>query len=657
MRWWHAVQDGVLTQAPATGLTTVKRRRAASPGGGCSGIEGAHLMLDHRYVLRLDEQWVKGSSGADAGRPLTPLQCQVLYWSRCGRTIAQIASRLARPLDEVLEAVSVLRRDGIVALRPAGRGQAAGATLTRERRHIDTLPWLWRQQRARYADRPYIRLPGDGAVLTYGEAGALVEAVAHRLRAAGVAKGDRVALLAAPHPDSVLVFWAATSIGAIVVPISSELPRPAQQDLIERCAPKIVFAEPRCAEAIGRANTLGCAWTRLRAPRRPARRRPVSPRLARRERQSACDLRDPVEENDAAVILFTSGSTGVPKGVVLSQGALCRSARLVVAAIYEFRQRGRALQPGRLPLDERACATRSWQRSAAGASFVLPDRLARHSPWPRSSWSAADGVTVLSVVPELPQGPGRLGPSSGAGRSGQRPLRSHHRGHAAADAGGASARADGGAGLRLLRPDRDRRRLRLRPPGRADAGPRHDRPAARVIAQIVDEQGKLVRGSGVGELRIYSENVMSGYYREPELTRTVLRDGWLYTGDLVSRRRDGRLVLHGRKRDVVKDAQGELIYLTEIEAALEEDPAVAEAAVCDYRDPQGEEQFAAFIRARPATGQQSELVSRLRRMLLTSLGARKVPQRFVVVADLPRCGSRKVDKRQLVSGLLGHGDV
>jgi acyl-coenzyme A synthetase/AMP-(fatty) acid ligase len=178
-----------------------------------------------------------------------------------------------------------------------------------------------------------------------------------------------------------------------------------------------------------------------------------------------------------------------------------------------------------------------------------------------------------------------------------------------------------------------------------------------VIAQIVNEQGELVPGQGVGELRIYSENVMSGYYREPELTRAILRDGWLYTGDLVSRRSDGRLILHGRKRDVIKDARGDLIYLGEIEAALERDAGVAEAAVCSYRDPQEEEQLAAFVRARPGIVQESELVNRLRHMLLASLGARKVPQRIVVVADFPRCGNQKVDKAQLVGGLPCHGDV
>ena len=396
-------------------------------------------------------------------------------------------------------------------------------------------------------------------------------------------------------------------------------------------------------------------WIRLRAPCRAG---PSSPGFATwlgASAGSACELRDPVEEDDAAVILFTSGSTGVPKGVVLSQGALCRSARLV-AAIYEFRSADVLFSPGdfhsmsglRNPL----LAT-----VAAGASFVLPDRLARHSPLAAVELVHEHGVTVLSVVPNflkvLAGSAHRLAPDVLASvrciltTAAMLPptLAERLRVLTAAPVCDYYGLTETAGGCVFVRPGEQTL-------ARGTIG----RPRG-VIAQIVDEQGELVRGSGVGELRIYSENVMSGYYREPELTRTVLRDGWLYTGDLVSRRRDGRLVLHGRKRDVVKDAQGELIYLAEIEAALEQDPAVAEAAVCDYRDPQGEEQFAAFIRARPATGQQSELVSHLRQMLLTSLGARKVPQRFVVVADLPRCGSRKVDKRQLVSGLLGHGDV
>src|SRR5688572_29610272 len=107
MRWWRAVQDCVVARASAPRLTEAKRRRAASPDGERSGIGRARVVLDHRCLLRLDEQWAKlrGGSGADAERRLTSLQCQVIYWGRRGRTIAQIASRLARPLDEVVAAV------------------------------------------------------------------------------------------------------------------------------------------------------------------------------------------------------------------------------------------------------------------------------------------------------------------------------------------------------------------------------------------------------------------------------------------------------------------------------------------------------------------------------------------------------------------------
>jgi acyl-coenzyme A synthetase/AMP-(fatty) acid ligase len=635
-----------------TRLATTRRTKAATADGSAS----ARLTINPRYLLRLEQQWVRrrGAAGSGPGRVLTTLQCQILYWSLRGETIAQISARVARPLDEVIAAVADLRGSGIVALRPAGRGATAGATRPGRRRHVDTLPWLWRQQRMRYVNRPYMRLRDGGAALTYGEAGALVEAVARRLRAAGVEKGDRVALVAAPHPDAVLVFWAAASIGAIVVPISSELPRPAQRDLLARCAPKIVFAEPPCMEAVDE----GVHRVALDAPAGAARPGPSSPGFASwlgARAGPAFDDQHPVEDGDAAVILFTSGSTGSPKGVVLSQGALCRSARLI-AAIYEFRSQDVLFSPGdfhsmsglRNPL----LAT-----VAAGASFVLPDRAARHHPLAAVDLVHGHGVTILSVVPTflkvLAGSTHRLAPELLASvrciltTAAKLPptLGERLRALTAAPLCDYYGLTETCGGCIFVRPSEQ-----------ALARGTIGRPRG-VIAQIVDEQGALVPDSGVGELRIYSENVMSGYYREPELTRTVLRDGWLYTGDLVSRNRDGRLILHGRKREIIKDAQGDLIYLAEIEAALEQAPMVAEAAVCSYRDRQDEEQLAAFIRVEPGATQESELVSRLRRMLLTSLGPRKVPQRFVVVADFPRCGNQKVDKRQLVGGLPGHGGV
>ena len=291
---------------------------------------------------------------------------------------------------------------------------------------------------------------------------------------------------------------------------------------------------------------------------------------------------------------------------------------------------------------------------AAGASFVLPDRLARHSPLAAVELVHEHGVTVLSVVPNF------LKVLAGSA-------------HRLAPDVLASVRCVLTTAAMLPPTLAERLRVLTAAPvcdyyGLTEtcggcvfvASDEHGRAAGTigrprgVIAQVVDEQERLVPAGVVGELRIYSENVMSGYYREPELTATILRDGWLYTGDLASRRADGLLVLHGRRRDVIKDARGDLICLGEIECVLEQEEAVAEAAVCGHRDAQGEERLAAFIRPATTVVNERALVDQLRQLLATTLGGRRVPQRFIVVADFPRCANRKINKERLVSEHLGH---
>jgi acyl-coenzyme A synthetase/AMP-(fatty) acid ligase len=629
--------------------------RPRQPATGTRAARAAILAFDHRYALDLDQQRIvrRGARGASAVRAITSLQAQILYWGLRSQTIASIARRVARTEDEVLAAIAVLRRDRIITLRHRNGTELVERALAQDRRHAHTLARLWRQQRRRHAKHPYMVFGADGVTVSYAQAGALVDAVAARLCAQGVRKGDRVAVLAAPQPEAVLVLWAAMTIGAIFVPINSELPIPAHRALLERCAPKIAFAEPRCAEALGEH----IPWVALDAPSVGSASSWWSSAFAQwlgSGARSASVISSPVED-DPAVILFTSGSTGMPKGVVLSQGALYRSARLV-ASIYDLDASDVILSPGEFH-SMSGLRNPILAGAAAGASFVLTTALERQHPLAAAELVRRLGVTLLSVVPMflkiLATATHRVTP--GALASVRCILTT-----------AATLPPTLAARLRSLTeaPVCDYYGLTETCGGCVFvASDEHGRAAGTigrprgVIAQVVDEQERLVPAGVVGELRIYSENVMSGYYREPELTATILRDGWLYTGDLASRRADGLLVLHGRRRDVIKDARGDLICLGEIECVLEQEEAVAEAAVCGHQDAQGEERLAAFIRPATTVVNERALVDLLRQLLATTLGARRVPQRFIVVADFPRCANRKIDKERLVSEHLGHREA
>ncbi|HYD32719.1 MAG TPA: fatty acid--CoA ligase family protein, partial [Azospirillaceae bacterium] len=191
----------------------------------------------------------------------------------------------------------------------------------------------------------------------------------------------------------------------------------------------------------------------------------------------------------------------------------------------------------------------------------------------------------------------------------------------------------------------------VRPEEAATAAGTLGRPAG-VEAEVVDGNGRLLPDGAVGELRLKGPSLMRGYHRRPDLTAGMLRDGWLYTGDLVSRRADGCLVLHGRKRDIIKTPDGDILHLAEVERAFEADAAVVEAAVAACPDGEGRERAVAFLRLTPSREPSTERLAGLKRRVAAVLGAKRMPATLVPVDDFPRGGNGKVLKRVLVEEFL-----
>ncbi|MCX7619875.1 MAG: AMP-binding protein [Acidimicrobiales bacterium] len=169
--------------------------------------------------------------------------------------------------------------------------------------------------------------------------------------------------------------------------------------------------------------------------------------------------------------------------------------------------------------------------------------------------------------------------------------------------------------------------------------------------KVVDEDGREVAPGSVGELWVKGPGVLKGYWNAPEATAdAITEDGWLRTGDLARRGPFGTVMFVGRQKDVIKHG-GFSVYANEVQAALEEHPAVLEAAVIGLPDERVGEIPAAVVRlADGTTLDELDLAS----WAAERLAEYKVPQRFVAVSELPRTGTRKVQKRQLVE-LFGVG--
>ncbi len=164
---------------------------------------------------------------------------------------------------------------------------------------------------------------------------------------------------------------------------------------------------------------------------------------------------------------------------------------------------------------------------------------------------------------------------------------------------------------------------------------------------VQDESGQTLRCGTVGELIINSPNLMLGYYKEKELSDASLRNGQFYTGDMAKITNAGEIILIGRKKNFIKNAHTELVHFEEVEVALEQHPQVVEAAVCGSVNRLGSEQLVAFIVPHGNIPPLEDFVSGLKAFLLERIGRHKVPQTINVVTVLPRNNTGKLDRQEI----------
>jgi fatty-acyl-CoA synthase len=169
------------------------------------------------------------------------------------------------------------------------------------------------------------------------------------------------------------------------------------------------------------------------------------------------------------------------------------------------------------------------------------------------------------------------------------------------------------------------------------------RPVAGVEVELLDEAGSSVTGGVVGELAVRSRNVMNGYWKRPEETASALRDGWLHTGDMARRDDDGFFYLVDRKKDMIVTG-GFNVFAKEVEDAIAAHADVSAVAVIGVPDDKWGEAVAAFVVARPGTTiDVAELTASVR----ARKGPHQTPKRLEVVADLPMTAVGKIDKKTL----------
>ncbi len=471
----------------------------------------------------------------------------------------------------------------------------------------------------------------DDETVTYAELDEASQRVAGLLGIHGIQPGDRVAIMLPNVPQWAIVYYGILRAGCVAVPMNPLLKEREVTYCLTDSGATLMFAWhgiQSVAEA--GAKMAGTAVISMN----PANFQNV---LATVATVSDVDDRD---DQSTAVILYTSGTTGQPKGAELTHSNLRRNVQIATDELVAMTSDDVVF--GGLPLFHvfgQTCALNA--AVAVGATLTL---LSRFDPVKALEIIERDGVTVFEGVPtmyvallncatrhEFDLGSMRVCVSGGAALPIEVMTGFEKEFGCVVLEGYGLSETSGAASFNLAH--------------RKRAGS-IGTPVSGVEFQIVDDHGNEVPGGDAGEIVIRGHNVMKGYWNRPDATQAAIKHGWFHTGDLARRDDDGFYFIVDRKKDLIIRG-GYNVYPREVEEVLYEHPAVAEAAVVGIPHAElGEEVGAAVALKVGAVATADEI----RDFVKSHVAAYKYPRIVRVVDALPKGPTGKILKREITIG-------
>ena len=475
----------------------------------------------------------------------------------------------------------------------------------------------------------------EGETLNYAAFSARIAQTARALKSEfGVSRGDRVAITSLNRPDYLVLLYACARLGAMLVPLNWRLAVAEQMFILSDASVKVLLLEQAFAGVLpvlekSRPDTgiVGLDFS-------PPRGSQFEEMLARARgggRNPHTDLSCPL------LIVYTSGTTGRPKGAVLRQEALLWNAVMsqhmhgltsedhVLTVLPFFHVGGLniqttpALQLGATvtihPRYTPEATLAAIERERPTLTVLVPaiiQAVTDHPDWATSDLSSLKAVSTGSTIvpPHLIDRIVARGVPvlQVYGSTETCPVAIYTR------LGGDLLRV-GSTGL----------------------------PGLCCEARVIDDAGHELPAEATGEIAVRGPNVFCEYWGNEEATREALRDGWYCTGDIGRRDADGYFWIHDRKKNLIISG-GENIYAAEVERVLLEHPDVGECGVIGRPDPRWDEVPVAYVIRRSGCSVEAE---DLKAHVLTQLARFKVPQEIIFVDDLPRTALGKVQHHLL----------